>query len=116
MTADLELSVTDASVSPPKVDTTRLSWATSIFYFGQLVGSYPMTYVLQRFNNRYILGPAVMLWAAICAATAGVTTWQGLLVQRFFLGMATETSFLCRISKLTSENQDSPSRSFPRPS
>lgn len=91
MTADLHLSVTDASVSPPKVDTSRLSWATSIFYFGQLVGSYPMTYVLQRFNTRYILGPAVMVWAVICAATAGVTTWQGLLVQRFFLGMPAKT-------------------------
>lgn len=113
MTADLHLSVTDASVSPPKVDTTRLSWATSIFYFGQLVGSYPMTYVLQRFNNRYILGPAVMLWAVICAATAGVTTWQGLLVQRFFLGMATKTALLCQStwnSKLTSSKQGSPSR------
>lgn len=113
MTADLQLSVTDASVSPPKVDTTRLSWATSIFYFGQLVGSYPMTYILQRFNNRYILGPAVMLWAVICAATAGVTTWQGLLVQRFFLGMATEMSLLRRTTwdpELTSVNQDLLSR------
>lgn len=96
MTADLHLSVTDASVSPPKVDTTRLSWATSIFYFGQLVGSYPMTYILQRFHNRFILGPAVMLWAVICAATAGVTTWQGLLVQRFFLGMATKLTLFAR--------------------
>lgn len=101
MTADLHLSVTDASVSPPKVDTTRLSWATSIFYFGQLVGSYPMTYILQRFNTRYILGPAVMLWAVICAATAGVTTWQGLLVQRFFLGFTESivpTAFMITVS------------------
>lgn len=45
-----------------------------------------MTYMLQRFNTRYILGPAVMLWAVICAATAGVTDWKGLFVQRFFLG------------------------------
>ncbi|KAI0471391.1 putative MFS transporter [Xylaria cf. heliscus] len=84
MTADLQLAVTDAATG--KTDTSRLSWATSIFYFGQLVGSYPMTYTLQRFDTRFILGPAVMTWAVICAATAGVTTWQGLLVQRFFLG------------------------------
>ncbi|POS76217.1 allantoate permease [Diaporthe helianthi] len=101
MTADLHLSVTDSSVSPPRVNTTRLSWATSIFYFGQLVGSYPMTYILQRFNNRYILGPAVMLWAVICAATAGVTTLQGLLVQRFFLGFTESivpTAFMITVS------------------
>ncbi|KAJ2966321.1 hypothetical protein NUW58_g10688 [Xylaria curta] len=30
--------------------------------------------------------PGVMVWAVICAATAGVSTWQGLLAQRFFLG------------------------------
>lgn len=78
MTKDLQLSV--------GADTSRLSWATSIFYFGQLIGSYPMTYALQRFQTRYILGPAVMIWAVICAATAGVTTWKGLLAQRFLLG------------------------------
>lgn len=83
MTKDLQLSVKDAS---GKTDTSRLSWATSLFYFGQLAGSYPMTYTLQHFNTRYVLGPAVMIWAIICAATAGVTTWQGLFVQRFFLG------------------------------
>jgi MFS family permease len=87
MTADLQLSVTDTSVTPPSTDTSRLSWATSIFYFGQLVGSYPMTYLLQYFQTKHILGPVVMVWAIICAATAGVTTWQGLLVQRFFLGI-----------------------------
>ncbi|KAL0777285.1 hypothetical protein CaCOL14_006803 [Colletotrichum acutatum] len=34
MTGDLHLSVVDTSFTPPKTDTTRLSWATSIFYFG----------------------------------------------------------------------------------
>lgn len=86
MIQDLDLSVTDTSTSPPQVDTSRLSWATSIFYFGQLVGSYPMTYALQHFSSRTVLGPAVVLWAAVCASTAAVTSWQGLLVQRFFLG------------------------------
>ncbi|KAJ3961159.1 hypothetical protein N0V92_002133 [Colletotrichum tropicale] len=89
MTGDLQLSIIDSSVTPPKTDTTRLSWATSIFYFGQLIGSYPMTYLLQRFNTRWTLGPVVMIWAIICAATAGVTSWQGLLVQRFFLAYVT---------------------------
>lgn len=86
MTGDLALSVVDASVTPPVVDTSRLSWATSIFYFGQLAGSYPMSYILQRVRIRYALGTSTVVWAVICAATAGVTSWQGLLVQRFFLG------------------------------
>ncbi len=94
MTADLQLSVTDTSTTPPTTDTSRLSWATSIFYFGQLIGSYPLTYLLQRFNLPRVLAPAVMLWGIICASTAGVSTWQGLLVQRFFLGrVASHSAF-----------------------
>ncbi|KAJ5932127.1 hypothetical protein N7516_006616 [Penicillium verrucosum] len=86
MTTDLGLLVKDYSTSPPSVDTSRLSWATSIFYFGMMAGLYPMTFILQRFNTRTVLGPVVLVWAIVCAATAGVTTWQGLFVQRFFLG------------------------------
>ncbi|KAJ5484713.1 hypothetical protein N7539_004701 [Penicillium diatomitis] len=86
MTTDLSLMVVDRSTSPPTVDTSRLSWATSIFYFGMLAGLYPMTFMLQRFNMRSVLGPVVLVWAIVCAATAGVASWRGLFVQRFFLG------------------------------
>ncbi|EPS28372.1 hypothetical protein PDE_03318 [Penicillium oxalicum 114-2] len=86
MTTDLSLKIVDKSTSPPTVDTSRLSWATSIFYFGMLAGLYPMTFILQRFNMRSVLGPVVLVWAIVCAATAGVTSWKGLFVQRFFLG------------------------------
>ncbi|OJJ43167.1 hypothetical protein ASPZODRAFT_1230514 [Penicilliopsis zonata CBS 506.65] len=86
MTTDLHLSVVDYSTTPATTDTSRLSWATSLFYFGMMAGMYPMTFLLQRFQLRLVFGPVVMLWAVICAATAGVSTWQGLYVQRFFLG------------------------------
>ncbi|CAK7207751.1 hypothetical protein SEUCBS139899_010564 [Sporothrix eucalyptigena] len=95
MTTDLELSVIDP-VTGAK-DTSRLSWATSLFYFGQLAGSLPMSYLVQHLPTRYVLGPGIMVWAVVCAATAGVTTWQGLYVQRFFLGFFESiipTSFL----------------------
>jgi hypothetical protein len=58
-----------------------------------LAGLYPMTFVLQRFNIRSVLGPVVLLWAVVCAATAGVTTWKGLFVQRFFLGMSLRSEY-----------------------
>ncbi|KAJ3561400.1 hypothetical protein NPX13_g8963 [Xylaria arbuscula] len=108
MTKDLHLSVVDPVTG--KTDTSRLSWATSIFYFGQLVGSYPMTYLLQRFNTRFVLGPAVMIWAIICAATAGVSTWQGLLAQRFFLGFTESivpTSFMTIVSGYYTQSEQS---------
>ncbi|KAL4862275.1 hypothetical protein BDV12DRAFT_179056 [Aspergillus spectabilis] len=115
MTADLQLSVTDTSVTPPSTDTSRLSWATSIFYFGQLVGSYPMTYLLQYFQTKYVLGPVVMVWAIICAATAGVTTWQGLLVQRFFLGFTESivpTGFMVTVSGYYTQREQSSRQSW----
>ncbi|KAL4783713.1 major facilitator superfamily domain-containing protein [Aspergillus varians] len=115
MTKDLHLSVTDTSVSPPVTDTSRLSWATSIFYFGQLVGSYPMTYTLQYFQTKYVLGPVVMLWAIICASTAGVTTWQGLFVQRFFLGFTESivpTGFMVTVSGYYTQKEQSSRQSW----
>ncbi|KAL2211706.1 MFS general substrate transporter [Sarocladium strictum] len=101
MIPDLELAVVDTSTDPPTTDTSRLSWATSIFYFGQLIGSYPMTYALQHFPRRFILGPVVLFWAVICASTAGVTSWRGLLAQRFFLGFTESivpTAFMITVS------------------
>jgi MFS family permease len=101
MTKDLSLSVVDTSTKPPTTDTSRLSWATSMFYFGMLGGLYPMTFALQRFNLGRILGGVVIIWALICMLTAAVTSWRGLYVQRFFLGFVESiipTGFMVIIS------------------
>ena len=97
MTSDLDLVVT----TPSGVDTWRLSWATSLFYFGMLAGLYPMTFALQRFHTGRILGAIVMVWAVVCMATAAVTSWQGLYAQRFFLGFVESvipTGFMCIVA------------------
>ena len=101
MTGDLQLAVVDKSTTPPTVNTSRLSWATSLFYFGMLAGLYPMTYALQRFDIGRILGGVVIVWSAICLSTAGVTSYQGLFIQRFFLGFIESiipTGFMCIVS------------------
>lgn len=101
MTTDLHLAVIDTSTTPPTRDTSRLSWATSLFYFGMLAGLYPMTFALQRFNLGRVLCPIVVLWGGVCMCTAAVTTWQGLYVQRFFLGFMESiipTGFMCIVS------------------
>ncbi|KAI0409235.1 putative MFS transporter [Xylaria palmicola] len=108
MTTDLQLAVVNPATG--RTDTSRLSWATSVFYFGQLVGSYPMTFALQRSSARFTLGPAVLVWAVICAATAGVTTWQGLIVQRFFLGFTESivpTAFMTIVSGYYTQSEQS---------
>ncbi|KAI4246301.1 MAG: hypothetical protein L6R40_001969 [Gallowayella cf. fulva] len=101
MTKDLHLSVVDRSTTPPTTSTQRLSWATSMFYFGMLAGLYPLTFLLQRFDIGRVLGGVVMVWGIIAMLTATITSWQGLFVQRFFLGFVESvipTGFMCIVS------------------
>lgn len=101
MTKDLSLSVVDKSTTPPTIVTTRLSWATSIFYFGMLAGLYPMTFIVQRFHIGRVLGILVILWGMVAMLTAAVTSWRGLFAQRFFLGFVESvipTAFMCIVS------------------
>ena len=109
MTQDLQLSVVDHSTGPPTTSTERLSWATSMFYFGMLVGLYPLTFLLQRFKIGRVLGGVVIIWGLIAMLTAAVTSWRGLFVQRFFLGFVESvmpTGFMCIItSYYTQEEQ-----------
>ncbi|KAL8801890.1 MAG: hypothetical protein Q9182_004179 [Xanthomendoza sp. 2 TL-2023] len=101
VTNDLHLSVVDRSTTPPTTSTQRLSWATSLFYFGMLAGLYPLTFLLQRFNMGRVLGAVVILWGLVAMLTATVTSWQGLFAQRFFLGFVESiipTGFMCIVS------------------
>jgi len=101
MTKDLSLTVVDTSTKPPTKDTTRLSWATSVFYFGMLAGLYPMTFILQRLQIGRVLGILVIIWGLIAMLTAAVTSWRGLFAQRFFLGFVESvmpTAFMCIVS------------------
>jgi MFS family permease len=108
MTTDLSLVQIDYKTTPVSNDTSRLSWATSMFYFGMLAGLYPMTFALQRFNMGKILGSVVCFWALICMLTAAVTSWRGLYAQRFFLGFVESiipTSFMCIICSFYTQKE-----------
>lgn len=111
MTSDLDLAVpVPGSGAPPKVDTRRLSWATSLFYFGMLAGLYPLTFALQRFNMGRVLGGVVVLWSLVCMLTAAVTSWRGLYAQRFFLGFVESvipTGFMCIVSSYYTQKEQS---------
>ncbi|KAJ1325902.1 MFS transporter ACS family allantoate permease [Microdochium nivale] len=110
MTGDLALSVSVPGSPTGAVDTSRLSWATSLFYFGMLAGLYPMSYALQRLDLGRVLGVVVCVWAVVCGATAGVTTYQGLYVQRFFLGFVESiipTGFMTIISGFYTQREQS---------
>ncbi|KAK3387999.1 major facilitator superfamily domain-containing protein [Podospora didyma] len=108
MTTDLSLLIPDRSTVPPTVDSSRLSWATSIFYFGFLAGLYPMSFALQRFPLGRILGVVVVVWAGVCLSTAGVTSYQGLYVNRFFLGFVESiipSGFMCIVSSYYTQRE-----------
>jgi len=108
MTKDLSLSVVHTSTKLPTIDTTRLSWATSIFYFGMLAGLYPMTFIVQRFQVGKVLGVLVVLWGMIAMLTAAVTSWKGLFAQRFFLGFVESvipTAFMCIVSSYYTQQE-----------
>lgn len=110
MTSDLSLSVANATTHTNS--TSRLSWATSLFYFGMLAGLYPLTFLAQKTGakmNRY-LSLLVCTWSLICMLTAAVTSWRGLYVQRFFLGFVESvipTTFMCIISSFYTQREQS---------
>jgi MFS family permease len=109
MITSLQLRVVvDDSVVPPITSTQRLSWASSIFYFGMLAGVMPMTYAFQRFHLSRVIGAAVVLWGLCCMSTALVTDHQGLYVQRFFLGFLESimpTAFMVIVSSFYTQRE-----------
>jgi MFS family permease len=75
-----------------------------------LAGLYPMTFAVQRFDIRKVLGPVVVFWALICMLTATVTSYQGLYAQRFFLGFFESiipTTFMCIIAGYYTQEEQS---------
>ncbi|ORY60973.1 major facilitator superfamily domain-containing protein [Pseudomassariella vexata] len=107
MVEDLELSTPD-QINPVIMDTSRLSWATSLFYFGMLAGVYPISFILQRFDTGRVLGTIVCMWSLTCMITAAITSYQGLYAQRFVLGFiesAVPTAFSTLISTFYTQQE-----------
>lgn len=109
MITSLELRVVvDDSVVPQITSTQRLSWASSIFYFGMLAGVMPLTYAFQRFHLSRVIGAAVVIWGLCCMSTALVTDHRGLYVQRFFLGFLESimpTAFMVIVSSFYTQRE-----------
>jgi len=73
-----------------------------------LAGLYPMAFTLQRFQLGRILGPIVIVWGIIAMLTAAVKSWQGLFVQRFFLGFVESiipTAYMCIVSSYYTQQE-----------
>ncbi|KAJ4152896.1 hypothetical protein LMH87_009416 [Akanthomyces muscarius] len=64
------------------------SWANSIYYFGYLAASYPSAVLMVRLPVAKLIAGSLFLWGAIAMLTATCRDATGLLVNRFFLGVA----------------------------
>ncbi|KAK7413282.1 hypothetical protein QQX98_007870 [Neonectria punicea] len=67
---------------------SRYSWCSSTFYFGYLSFSYPASFLMVRLPlGKYLAGTS-LVWAIVLICHAAVQDFKGLLIARFFLGVA----------------------------
>jgi MFS family permease len=68
-------------------DGLRYSWASLIFYFGYMVGAYPVSLLAQRFPTRWVITGICLLWGVVVLTTPACKTFEQFLANRFFLGL-----------------------------
>ncbi|KAL7423586.1 hypothetical protein Q5752_001166 [Cryptotrichosporon argae] len=66
---------------------TQYSWTGSIVYVAWICANPIGAYLLVRVPIRYLVPFLVCTWGIIMMSSAAVTTWAGLMVARFILGM-----------------------------
>jgi len=64
----------------------RYSLSASLFYTGFFIVSYTAIVLAQRYPIERVIFGIVILWGICLMTTAACTSYQGLYVQRFFLG------------------------------
>lgn len=65
----------------------RYSITSSIFYLGYIAGAYPLTWCVQRWPIERVAGVIIAIWGITLMSAAGVSNYQGIYAQRFFLGL-----------------------------
>lgn len=69
------------------MDGLRYSWASLIFYFGYMLGTYPISLLAQRFPTRWVITAICLRWGVVVLSTPACKTFEHFLVNRFFLGL-----------------------------
>ncbi|KAK9312825.1 major facilitator superfamily domain-containing protein [Lipomyces starkeyi] len=90
-TKNLDVSaLSNAYVSGMKEDLTlygnRLNYATSMYYVGYAIFQIPSNIVLTRLPAEYYLPAFEVMWGLFTLGTAFITSYNQLLVMRFFVG------------------------------
>ncbi|KAH8105328.1 MFS general substrate transporter [Cristinia sonorae] len=76
-----------------KLSNNEYSLALSIFFIGYVLFETPSNILLKRFSPRWYIPTMTCIWGTVCACFAAVHNAKGLIVIRFFLGLA-EAGFL----------------------
>ncbi|GAA5832926.1 hypothetical protein JCM3766R1_000359 [Sporobolomyces carnicolor] len=86
---DLGLSTTTVNPETGKavVSTLRYSTANSAFYWGYIVAVLPFALLLQRLPLAKTLSACIFFWGVTVILTVVVKSYEGLVVQRVFLGV-----------------------------
>lgn len=65
----------------------QYSWASSVFYFGYLIMSYPTSCMIVKFPIGKYVSATVIVWSAIIMLHAACSNFCGIMTVRFFLGV-----------------------------
>lgn len=69
------------------LEGNRYPFASSIFFVGYMIGTYPEMLLAQRFPAQRVLSVIIVLWGVCLTLTAVCTNYQSLWTDRFFLGL-----------------------------
>ncbi|KAL2194635.1 major facilitator superfamily domain-containing protein [Corynascus similis CBS 632.67] len=68
-------------------DGLKYSWASLIFYFGYIAGTYPVSLLGQKYSTRIVITVICLLWSVVVLTTPACRDYKDFLVNRFFLGL-----------------------------
>ncbi|KAH6838573.1 major facilitator superfamily domain-containing protein [Chaetomium sp. MPI-CAGE-AT-0009] len=68
-------------------DGLKYSWASLIFYFGYMAGTYPVSLLAQKYSTRIVITIICLLWSAVVLTTPACRDYKDFLINRFFLGL-----------------------------
>ncbi|KAI9172837.1 Thiamine pathway transporter THI73 [Paramyrothecium foliicola] len=68
-------------------DGLKYSWASLIFYFGYMAGTYPISMLAQKYPIRVIITIITLLWSVVVLTTPACRNYGDFLANRFLLGL-----------------------------
>ncbi|KIY00055.1 uncharacterized protein Z520_03740 [Fonsecaea multimorphosa CBS 102226] len=85
---DLDLATVVMVDGKPTASLKKFSYAVMLFYWGYFTGVLPATYLAQRIPIGKFVGVSIVVWGLVTMSTALVSSYSGLMVNRFFLGVS----------------------------